>query len=229
MAVVFLLDVDNTLIDNDRARDRLADETVRVLGPALSDEYWTVYEDVRRDLGYVDSLEALTRFHTRRPEAPGDPLDRAILDFPYAEVRYPATLEVLHALWLAGTPVVLSDGDPLFQPLKIARCGVSAAVHGNVLVFMHKEEHLGDIERLFPAARYVAIDDKAAILARIKSHWADRVTTVHVLQGKYADDPYDGPRPDLVADLIADVPRLLGRGGAGFVFEETSTTNRRTS
>ncbi len=229
MDVVFLLDVDNTLIDNDQARDRLADATVRVLGPALSNEYWSVYEDVRQDLGYVDSLETLTRFHARRPDAPADPLDRAILDFPYAEVRYPATLEVLHALWLAGTPVVLSDGDPLFQPLKIARCGVSAAVHGNVLVFMHKEEHLRDIERLFPAERYVAIDDKAGILGRIKAHWADRVTTVHVLQGKYADDPYEGSRPDLVAGRIADVPGLLGRGEAGFVFREMSTTERRMS
>lgn len=222
MRAVFLLDLDNTLVDNDRARDRVAEATTRLLGPQLSAEYWRVYEEVRDELGYVDSLATLERFHARRPDAPGDPLDRVVLDFPYAEIRYPATLEVLEALWLAGTPVVLSDGDPVFQPLKIARSGVAAAVRGNVLVFMHKEQHLADIERLFPADHYVAVDDKAGILARIKEHWADRVTTVHVLQGKYADDAFTGPEPDLTAQRIGDVPGLLGRDAERFVFEGTS-------
>ncbi len=194
MRAVFLLDLDNTLIDNDRARDRLAEATAKVLGSQLSVEYWRVYEEVRDELGYVDSLATLERFQARHPDAPGAALDRVVLDFPYTEIRYPATLEVLQAMWLAGTPVVLSDGDPVFQPLKIARSGVAAAVRGNVLVFMHKERHLADIERLFPADHYAAVDDKAGILARIKEHWADRVTTVHVLQGKYADDAFVGDR-----------------------------------
>jgi len=225
--LVFLLDVDNTLIDNDLARERLAEASARVLGAEPSRAYWDVYEEVRGELGYVDSLETLSRFHERYPDAPADALDRAILDFPYAEVRYPATVEVLGALWLAGTPVVLSDGDPVFQPLKIARSGVTAAVRGNVLVFAHKEEHLRDVARLFPADHYVAVDDKAAILGRVKSHWAERVTTVHVLQGKYADDAYDGPPPDVVARRIGDVPRLLGRGDGLFVFEESAGTAQR--
>lgn len=222
MRAVFLLDLDNTLIDNDRARERVAEATAKLLGSQLSAEYWRVYEAVRDELGYVDSLATLERFHQGHPDAPGAALDRAVLDFAYAGVRYPATLEVLEALWLAGTPVVLSDGDPVFQPLKIARSGVAAAVRGNVLVFMHKEQHLADIERLFPADHYVAVDDKAGILARIKEHWGDRVTTVHVLQGKYADDAFAGPPPDLVAERIGEVPGLLGRDAERFVFEGTN-------
>src|SRR4051794_11470716 len=175
MAVVFLLDVDNTLIDNDRARLRLALATTQLLGTELSDAYWRIYEEVRVDLGFVDSLETLSRFHARHGDATMGGLDRAILDLPYDELRYPETMPVLAALRRVGTPVVLSDGDPIFQPLKIARAGITAAVDGNVLVFAHKEEHLSDVARLFPGDLYVAVDDKAGILARIKLHWRDRV------------------------------------------------------
>lgn len=225
--IVFLLDLDNTLIDNDRARERLAEATARVLGDELARAYWDDYEAVRADLGYVDTLATLERFHTLHPEGSGDALDRAILDFPYAEVRYPATLEVLKALGLAGVPVVLSDGDPIFQPLKIARSGVADAVRGNVLVFAHKDAHLPDVARLFPGDRYVAVDDKAGVLARIKLHWADQVTTVHVLQGKYADDPYEGPAPDLVIQRIGDLPSYLGTTSGAPVFEHGAASSRR--
>ena len=108
----------------------------------------------------------------------------------------------------------------MFQPLKIARAGVDQAVHGNVLVFKHKEEHLDDVVRLFPADRYIAVDDKAAILARIKAYWQDRVRTVHVLQGKYADDQYDGPRPDAVIERIGNLVSLVGTPDALRVFTE---------
>jgi hypothetical protein len=134
---------------------------------------------------------------------------------------------VLEALWRVGTPVVLSDGDPVFQPLKIARAGVDQAVRGNVLVFRHKEEHLADVARLFPADRYVAVDDKAAILGRIKLHWQDRVRTVHVLQGKYADDTYDGPRPDAVIERIGDLVPLVGTPDSLRVFLEEATGGSR--
>ena len=127
---------------------------------------------------------------------------------------------MLEALWRVGTPVILSDGDPVFQPLKIARAGIDQAVRGNVLVFKHKEEHLVDVARLFPADRYVAVDDKAAILARIKLHWQDRVRTIHVLQGKYADDGFDGPPPDAVIRRIGDLAPLTGTPGALRVFME---------
>ncbi|MDO8506401.1 MAG: haloacid dehalogenase-like hydrolase [Candidatus Limnocylindria bacterium] len=218
MNVVFLLDVDNTLIDNDRVRERLAAATERILGPSLSAAYWGVYEEVRTELGYVDSLETLERFHARHPGVPSGPLDRAILDFPYPEARYPEALEVLRALGHVGTAVVLSDGDPVFQPLKIHRAGVADAVSGNVLVFTHKDEHLDDVARLFPAERYVAVDDKAKVLARIKRHWSARVSTVHVLQGKYADDPYEGPPPDAVISRIGDLIGLMGTPEALRVF-----------
>ena len=217
---MFLLDVDNTLIDNDQVRQRLDDAITRIVGPESARTYWEIYEEVRDELGFVDSLETLSRFHERLGDASAGVLDRAILDFPYAEVRYPETLRVLEALWRVGTPVVLSDGDPVFQPLKIARAGVEQAVHGNVLVFRHKENHLADVARLFPADRYIAVDDKAAILARIKLHWHARVRTVHVLQGKYADDPYEGPRPDAVIRRIGDLITLVGTPDALRVFLE---------
>lgn len=222
--MVFLLDLDNTLIDNDAARDRLAMATRRVLGDELSARYWDVYEEVRADLGYVDTLATLARFQERHADPSAGALDRAVLDFPYAEVRYPETLAVLAALRTVGTPVVLSDGDPIFQPLKVARSGVDEAVRGNVLVFTHKDRQLGDVARLFPAGHYVAVDDKASILARIKEAWADRVSTVHVLQGKYADDPYAGPAPDATIAGIGGLRPLAGTAEALEVFVRAAST-----
>jgi FMN phosphatase YigB (HAD superfamily) len=211
MAVVFLLDLDNTLIDNDAVRDQLSQGTRRLLGAALADRFWKIYEEVRDGCEYVDFLETLDRFHRVANDPPGQQrkLDRLILDFPYPEARYPATLDVLAALWKVGTPVVLSDGDPVFQPLKVFRSGVAEAVRGNVLVFPHKETCLDAVARLFPAERYVAVDDKAAILAALKTQWGARLTTVHVLQGKYADDAYTGPRPDHVLSGIAELKDLV--------------------
>ena len=210
MAVVFLLDLDNTLIDNDAVRERLNQGTRRLLGATLADRFWTIYEEVRDACGYVDFLETLDRFHRTANEPPEQrrELDRLILDFPYPEVRYPATLDVVAALWRVGTPVVLSDGDPVFQPLKISRSRVADAVRGNVLVFPHKETCLDAVARLFPADHYVAVDDKAAILAALKIQWGARLTTVHVLQGKYADDAYSGPAPDHVIEGIAALTGL---------------------
>jgi len=211
MPVVFLLDLDNTLIDNDAVREQLNEGTRRHLGAALADRFWTIYEEVRDECDYVDFLETLDRFH-RTAKAPLEQqrkLDRLILDFPYAQARYPATLDVLAALWKVGTPVVLSDGDPVFQPLKVFRSGVAQAVRGNVLVFPQKETCLDAVARLFPADEYVAVDDKAAILAALKTQWRERLTTVHVLQGKYADDAYTGPAPDHVLSGIAGLTELV--------------------
>ena len=211
MAVVFLLDLDNTLIDNDAVREQLDEGTRRLLGATFADRFWKIYEEVRDECDYVDFLETLDRFHRVANDPPEQQrkLDRLILDIPYPEARYPATLDVLAALWRAGTPVVLSDGDPVFQPLKIFRSGVAAAVRGNVLVFPHKETCLDAVARLFPADGYVAVDDKAAILAALKTQWGARLTTVHVRQGKYADDAYSGPPPDHVIEGIADVTDLI--------------------
>ena len=202
MTVGFLLDFDNTLSDNDLARAKLTAATQRILGAEASREFWTTYEQVRDEMGFVDFLGTLERYDARHPETAAA-LDRAVLDFPYEEVLYPDTLRTIDALWQVGVPVVLSDGDRTYQPLKISRSGVDAAVRGNVLVFPHKERDLDDVARLFPADRYVAVDDKAAILALIKLHWAGRVATVHVLQG--INDP-DVPRQHAV-ELVARFAR----------------------
>ena len=229
MAVVFLLDLDNTLCDNDLARERLAAATARVLGPDISADYWRMYESVRDERGFVDFLETGRRFHREHPGVPLEPIDGAIFDFPYAEVRYPEALAVIARLRRVGIVAILSDGDPVFQPLKVARAGVTDAVSGNVLVYAHKEEHLDDVARLFPADRYVAVDDKAGVLARIKELWGERVGTVHVLQGKYADDPFEGPRPDAVIARIGDLPGLVGTADALRLFlEDASMSGRAT-
>ena len=205
------------------------DATERILGAELSREYWRIYEAVRVERGFVDFIQTQERFHREHPDAPGELLDRAMLDFPYADVRYPEALDVIAGLRRAGRVVVLSDGDPTFQPLKIARAGVAEAVDGSVLVFGHKEEHLEDVALLFPADRYIAIDDKAGVLARIKQAWSQRVGTVHVRQGKYADDLYDGPRPDAVLDGIGDVLALTGTPDALRVFVEEASARGRAA
>jgi len=144
-------------------------------------------------------------------------------------VRYPEALDVIASLRRIGTVVILSDGDPVFQPLKVARAGIADAVDGDVLVFAHKEQHLGDVVRLFPANRYVAVDDKAGVLARIKEAWGGRVGTVHVLQGKYADDAFEGPPPDAVIARIADLPAALGTADAlRRLLEDASMRGRST-
>jgi hypothetical protein len=219
VAVTFLLDFDNTLSDNDLARTRLTDATAKLLGSEGSRELWATYERVRDEMGFVDFLGTLAKFDAGHPDVDAA-LDRAVLDFPYREVLYPDTLRTIASLWRVGVPVVLSDGDRTYQPLKISRSGVHDAVRGNVLVFPHKERDLDDVARLFPADRYIAVDDKAAILARIKLHWHERVSTVHVLQGKYSDDPYDGPRPDASIAGIGDLVELVGTPEALRVFLE---------
>jgi putative hydrolase of the HAD superfamily len=224
---VFLCDLDNTLCDNDLARDRLTEATERILGPEASAAYWATYESVREAQGFVDFLGTQRRFHREHPEVPDEPLDRAILDFPYAEVRYPDSLRVIAALRRMGALAILSDGDPIFQPLKVARSGISDAVDGNVMVFAHKEQHLDDVSLLFPADRYIVIDDKAGVLARIKETWGERVGTVHVRQGKYADDPYEGPRPDATVARIGDLVGLVGTPDALQVFVEDASMRGR--
>jgi len=206
MASVFLIDVDNTLLDNDRAKADVARAIGELVGPDRAERFWSLYEEVRDECGVVDYPETLRRFRRAFPEESRvADVDRAVLDVPFERYLYPRALDVIARLWQRGEPAILSDGDRVYQPMKIARSGLLLAVRGNVLVYEHKEDHLAEVQRRFPAERYVHIDDKAALLARTKASLGDRVTTVQVRQGRYAADGPGGAPPDIVVELIADL------------------------
>jgi len=229
--VVFLLDCDNTLLDNDRVQDDLRDHLAREFGPACRDRYWAILEQLRAELGYTDYLGALQRYRM------GDMGDTRLLlmssflvDYPFATRLYPGALDVVHHLRTWGLTVVLSDGDVVFQPRKIQRSGLWAAVEGRVLIYVHKELMLDAVAALYPARHYVMIDDKQRILAAMKSVWGDRVTTVFPRQGHYALDPHNlaaYPAADLTVEQIGDLATcdlstLLGRSTAGRPRQEHS-------
>lgn len=209
-SLVFLVDIDNTLINNDRVAADMSSEILRLAGEDGSKQFWNVYEVVREELGYVDVPVTLRRFRTLRPDLRTFPqLSEMLLGYPFENDLYPHALEVVEHLKKSGTVVVLSDGDPVFQPAKIARIGVADAVDNNVLVYAHKEQQVDDIIGLYPADHYVLIDDKPDILAKIKHILGDRVTTIHVRQGKYAQaQKHSNPPPDTTLDAIADVLEL---------------------
>jgi FMN phosphatase YigB (HAD superfamily) len=186
---VFLLDVDNTLLDNDRIIADLSDFLAHQLGDANRDRYWKIFETLRAELGYVDYLGALQRYRE------GAMTDRRLLtvsafllDYAFTERLYPGALELIAHLRRFGEVVILSDGDVVFQPRKVQRSGLWDAVEGNVLIYRHKEQMLEDVERDFPAPHYVMVDDKLPILAAMKQAWGDRLTTVYPHQGHYARD-----------------------------------------
>jgi len=206
MASVFLIDVDNTLLDNDLAKADVARAIRALVGLDRSARFWSLYEKVRDEYGVVDYPETLRRFRRTFPEVSRvTDVDRAVFDVPFDRYLYPRALDVIAHLWHLGEPVILSDGDRVYQPMKIERSGILLAVRGNVLVYEHKEDHLAEVQRRFPADRYVHIDDKAALLARTRASLGDRVTTVHVRQGHYATEIASGAPPDIVVDRIADV------------------------
>jgi FMN phosphatase YigB (HAD superfamily) len=206
MASVFLIDVDNTLIDNDRAKADVAQAISRLVGPERASRFWSLYEEVRDYRGVVDYPETLRRFRRAFPEESRLPdVDRAVFEVPFERYVYPRALDVIAHLWQNGEPAILSDGDRVYQPMKIARAGLLLAVRGNVLVYEHKEDHLAEVQRRFPADRYAHIDDKAALLAHTKASLGDRVTTIHVRQGRYATESASGAPPDVVVEHIADL------------------------
>jgi FMN phosphatase YigB (HAD superfamily) len=188
--VVFLVDVDNTLLDNDGIQQDLKDHLERAFGLASRERYWTILEDLFAELGYRDYIGALQRY---RVEHPRDvellSMSSFLLDYPFADRLFPAALELLKRLRSLGPTVILSDGDVVFQPRKVERAGLSDAVDGRVLIYIHKEEALDDVERRYPAAHYVVVDDKLRILEAVKRFWGGRVTTVFPRQGIYAHDP----------------------------------------
>jgi FMN phosphatase YigB (HAD superfamily) len=209
--IVFLLDVDNTLLDNDRIQQDLKDHLERLYGRDARDRYWRILEDLFSELGYRDYLGALQRFRAEHPcEVELLAMSSYLIDYPFVSRLFPSTLKVLKRLGGFGPTVILSDGDVVFQPHKVKRAGLRDAVDGRVLIYIHKEEALDDVERRFPAEHYVVIDDKPRILAAVKRFWGDRVTTVFARQGSYARDPQTVgtlPSPDVTIERIGD---LLG-------------------
>jgi FMN phosphatase YigB (HAD superfamily) len=188
-SVVFLFDVDNTLLDNDRVAADLKHHLEQKVGPGRQQRYWAVFEELRSELGYADYLGALQRY---RCEYPRDPHLLAVSDFlveyPFANRLFPNALDAIDHVKQYGRPVVLSDGDVVFQPLKIRRSGLFAAMNGDVLIYVHKEFELDDVVERYPADSYVLIDDKLRILTAVKKVWGSRVTTVFPRQGHYAVD-----------------------------------------
>jgi FMN phosphatase YigB (HAD superfamily) len=206
---VFLLDVDNTLLDNDAVIGDLRRHLVGVFGPECDRRYWEIFEQLRADLGYADYLGALQRYRVEQPrEMQVLQISLFLLHYPFASRVYPGALDVINDLRARGRTAILSDGDVVFQPRKIERSGLWAAVEGEVLVYIHKEQMLDDVERRYPARRYVMVDDKIRILSAMKAVWGERLTTVFVRQGHYAADPSQVdpyPPADVTIDRIGDL------------------------
>ena len=207
--IVFLVDIDNTLLDNDRIQDDLKRHLEREFGSACRDRYWAILEQLFTDLGYRDYLGALQRY---RVEHPQDihllSMSSFLIDYPFANRLYPSALDVLERFRSWGQTVILSDGDVVFQPRKVERSGISEAVDGKVLIYIHKEEALDDVKQRYPAEHYVLVDDKLRILAAVKEAWSSRVTTVFPRQGQYAHDQNilaTCPPADLTVERIGDL------------------------
>jgi FMN phosphatase YigB (HAD superfamily) len=188
-SIVFLFDVDNTLLDNDRVTADLKKHLQQQVGNERAQRYWAIFEQLRSELGYADYLGALQRY---RGEYPHDlhllTVSKFLINYPFANRLYPNSLDVIDHLKQWGKTVILSDGDVVFQPRKVDSSGLFEAVEGNVLIYVHKELELPDVEKRFPAEHYVLVDDKLRILAAVKESWQERVTTVFVRQGHYALD-----------------------------------------
>jgi FMN phosphatase YigB (HAD superfamily) len=211
--VVFLFDVDNTLLDNDRVHDDLRNHLEREFGAASRDRYWAIFEALRAELGYADYLGALQRYRCEEVGgAMNDPrlllMSSFLVDYPFADRLYPGALEAIAHLRTWGLTVILSDGDVVFQPRKVQRSGLWDAVEGRVLIYIHKEQMLDDLEQRYPARHYVMVDDKLRILAAMKKTWQDRLTTIFPRQGHYALDPANiaaYPPADVTIERIGDL------------------------
>jgi FMN phosphatase YigB (HAD superfamily) len=216
--IIFLFDVDNTLLDNDHVVADLMEYLEREIGHERQQRYWTYFEQLRSELGYADYLGALQRY---RLEYPRDShilkVSHYLIDYPFANRLFPNSLDVVERARRFGEPVILSDGDVVFQPLKVRRSGLMDTFDSRVLIYIHKERELDDVVQRYPADHYVLVDDKVRILAAVKGVWNSRVTTVFPRQGHYAMDEKEVSKysaPDLTIERIAmlldyDWPRLL--------------------
>jgi FMN phosphatase YigB (HAD superfamily) len=225
--LIFLVDVDNTLLDNDGLQEDLRGHLGREFGAPRRDRYWKILTDLFAELGYRDYIGALQKL---RAENPNDQrllgVSSFLMDYPFADRLYPGALDVLRRLASRGETVILTDGDVVFQPRKVERSGIAAAADGKVLIYIHKEQALDDVEQRYPAAHYVLIDDKPRILAAVKAVWGDRVTTVLPRQGQFALDQkvLQGlPPPDLTIERIGD---LLDSDLSGLVPDLSAFTYR---
>jgi FMN phosphatase YigB (HAD superfamily) len=220
--IVFFFDVDNTLLNNDHVSRDLKHHLGSKVGEASALRYWEIFEQLRKELGYADYLGALQRY---RIEHPRDPKVLAVshfmINYPFANRLFPGSVDaVVHAQRM-GRAVILSDGDVVFQPRKIERSGLHEIFEGHVLIYVHKELELDDVEKKYPASHYVMVDDKVRILTAIKKHWGDRVTTVFPRQGHYALDAAEVakyPKPDITLERIGELQEAL---------TETNVSGRR--
>jgi FMN phosphatase YigB (HAD superfamily) len=213
--VVFLIDVDNTLLDNDRIIADLRDHLTQEFGVACSGRYWTLFEKLREELGYADYLGAL-QLYRKEVEGKGIQgqqllqMSSFLVDYPFQDRVFPGAFDALVRMGRLGPTVILSDGDVVFQPRKIQRSGLWRAVAGRVLIYVHKELMLDEVRRTFPARHYVMVDDKPRILGALKAAWGNDVTTIFPRQGHYAADAEEVaryPTPDIVVDHIGDLSR----------------------
>jgi FMN phosphatase YigB (HAD superfamily) len=217
--VVFLFDVDNTLLDNDRIADDLKQHLEQEVGHDRQEQYWAIFEQLRVEVGYADYLGALQRYRLKYPrDLQVLTISYFLIEYPFGERLFANSIEVLERSKELGEAVILSDGDVVFQPHKIRRSGLFDAVNGNVLIYLHKEHELEDVKRRYPADQYILIDDKLRILTAVKRMWRENVTTVFPQQGHYAHDPEmlaRYPAADLtirqVGDLLSQVDNLVVR------------------
>ncbi|MFZ3342214.1 MAG: HAD family hydrolase [Terriglobales bacterium] len=206
---VFLFDVDNTLVDNDHVAADLQRRLQKKVGAVAAERYWQIFEQLRTELGYADYLGALQRY---RIEMPRDPklleVSYFMINYPFANRLFPESLDAVDHARRLGKAVILSDGDVVFQPRKIDRSGLYEAFEGHILIYVHKEQELDDVESKYPAKHYVMIDDKVRLLAAIKQHWGARVTTIFPRQGHYAHDAAQVakyPKPDITIERIGEL------------------------
>ncbi|HEY8172402.1 MAG TPA: HAD family hydrolase [Dehalococcoidia bacterium] len=225
--LVFMVDLDNTILDNDGVKEDMKAKMLEVLGPRLSARFWELYEVVRKEIDVIDFYATMKRLGDENPDdtdVVAKAMD-ALMEWDFRPRLYPRAIETVLHLKSMGLVVVVSDGDAVFQPSKIHQCGVTEAVDGHVLIFAHKEKYLPSVEARFKAKQYVLIDDKPGILMRSKAALGDRLTTVQALQGKYALDPKYAVdyTPDIVVQNFSD---LLDRNADDFLLKSKSAIAR---
>jgi FMN phosphatase YigB (HAD superfamily) len=207
--IVFLFDVDNTLIDNDRVAADLKRHLKETVGEGCEQRYWDIFEKLRAELGYADYLGALQRYRVEQPREPKLlEVSYFMINYPFANRLYPESLDAVEHAKQLGRAAILSDGDVVFQPRKVDRSGLYDMFEGHVLIYVHKEAELADVEAKYPAEHYVMVDDKVRLLAAIKEYWGERVTTVFPRQGHYALDEKlvaQYPKPDITLQRIGEL------------------------